>query len=133
MMKEVCKPNLWSPTSGIASDAKRTLPFGLGFPGVTLNSANPGVISMALTSADHRQALTAIIESESEPNIDPTSSSAHRVDIVRIFRMVEEPAPAPVATPHEAQKTVLDQTLRSKRQGVNIAPDFTACLALRCF
>ncbi|HEV2041552.1 MAG TPA: hypothetical protein VGT81_16205, partial [Casimicrobiaceae bacterium] len=30
-----------------------------------------------------------------------------------------------VATPHEAQKTVLDQTLRSKRQGVNIARDFT--------
>src|ERR1035437_9211965 len=33
------------------------------------------------------------------PNIDPTSSSAHRVDIVRIFRMAEEPAPALVATP----------------------------------
>jgi len=31
--------------------------------------------------------------------------------------MAEEPAPALVATPHEAQKTVLDQTLRSKRQG----------------
>jgi len=30
-----------------------------------------------------------------------------------------------VATPHEAQKTLLDQTLRSKRQGVNIARDFT--------
>src|SRR5450759_3652301 len=42
------------------------------------------------------------------PNIDPTSSSAHPVDIVRIFRMGEEPAPALVATPHEAQKTVLD-------------------------
>ena len=27
------------------------------------------------------------------PNIDPTSSSAHPVDIVRIFRMAEEPAP----------------------------------------
>jgi hypothetical protein len=39
--------------------------------------------------------------------------------------MAEEPAPAPVATPHEAQKTVPDQTLRSKRPGVNIAPDFT--------
>ena len=39
--------------------------------------------------------------------------------------MAEEPAPALVATPHEAQKTVLDQTLRSKRQGVNIACDFT--------
>ena len=51
------------------------------------------------------------------PNIDPTSSSAHPVDIVRIFRMAEEPALALVATPHEAQKTVLDQTLRSKRQG----------------
>jgi hypothetical protein len=45
----------------------------------------------------------------------PTSSSAHPVDIVRIFRMAEEPAPALVATPHEAQKTILDQTLRSKR------------------
>jgi hypothetical protein len=59
------------------------------------------------------------------PNIAPTSSSAHPVDIVRIFRMAEEPAPALVATPHEAPKTVLDQTLRSKRQGINIAPDFT--------
>src|ERR1035437_6463574 len=59
------------------------------------------------------------------PNIDPTSSSAHPVDIVRIFRMAEEPAPALVATPHEAQKTVLDQTLRSKEAGVNIARDFT--------
>jgi hypothetical protein len=59
------------------------------------------------------------------PNIDPTSSPAHPVDIVRIFRMAEEPASALVATPHEAQKTVLDQTLRSKRQGVNIARDFT--------
>jgi hypothetical protein len=39
------------------------------------------------------------------------------LDTVRIFRMAEEPAPALVATPHEAQKTVLDQTLRSKRQG----------------
>src|ERR1019366_5066268 len=29
------------------------------------------------------------------------------------------------ATTHEAQKTVLDQTLRSKRQGANIARDFT--------
>ena len=46
-----------------------------------------------------------------------TSSSAHPVDIVRIFRMAEEPGPALVATPYEAQKTVLDQTLRSKRQG----------------
>jgi hypothetical protein len=27
--------------------------------------------------------------------------------------------------PHEAQKTALDQTLRSKRQGINIARDFT--------
>ena len=55
------------------------------------------------------------------PNIDSISSSARPVDIVRIFRMAEEPAPAFVATPHEVQKTVLDQTLRSKRQGVNIA------------
>jgi hypothetical protein len=42
------------------------------------------------------------------PNIDPTSSSAHPVDIVQIFHMAEEPAPAFVATPYEAQKTVLD-------------------------
>jgi hypothetical protein len=39
---------------------------------------------------------------------------------LRVFRMAKEPAPALVATPHEAQKTVLDQTLRSKRQGVNV-------------
>jgi hypothetical protein len=39
--------------------------------------------------------------------------------------MAEEPVPALVATPHEAQKTVLDQTLRSKRQGVNVARNFT--------
>ena len=57
--------------------------------------------------------------------LTPTSSSAHPVDIVRIFRMAEEPAPALVATPHEAQKTILDQTLRSKKKGVNIARDFT--------
>jgi hypothetical protein len=38
--------------------------------------------------------------------------------------MAEEPAPALVATPDEAQKTVLDQMLRSKRQRVNIARDF---------
>ena len=37
--------------------------------------------------------------------------------------------PALVATPHEAQKTVLDQTLRSKRQGVNVARNFTKMLA----
>src|ERR1019366_5632515 len=63
------------------------------------------------------------------PNIDPTSSVAHPVDIVRIFRMAEEPAPALVATPDEAQKTVLDQMLRSKRQRVNIARDFAAVSA----
>jgi hypothetical protein len=51
------------------------------------------------------------------PNIDPISSSAHPIDIVRIFRMAEEPAPALVAISHDAQETVLDQTLRSKRQG----------------
>ena len=33
------------------------------------------------------------------PNIDPISGPAQPVDIVRIFRMAEEPAPALVATP----------------------------------
>ena len=59
------------------------------------------------------------------PNIDPTSSSAHPFDIVRIFRMAEEPVHALVAPPHEALKTVLDETLRSKMQGGSIAHDFT--------
>ena len=59
------------------------------------------------------------------PNIDPTSNSAHPVDIVRNIRTAEEAAPALVATPHEAQKTELDQTLQLKRQGVNIVRDFS--------
>src|ERR1019366_10441708 len=73
------------------------------------------------------------------PNIDPTSSSAHPVDIVRIFRMAEEPAPvlvatpheALVATPHEAQKTVLDQTLGSKRQGDQYCARFYSINCMR--
>src|SRR5882724_8028187 len=36
----------------------------------------------------------------------------------------EESAPTLVATPHEVQKTALDQMLRSKRQWVNFACDF---------
>jgi hypothetical protein len=59
------------------------------------------------------------------PNIDPTSSSAHPIDIVRIFRMAEEPAPALVATPHEAQKNRTGSNASIKEAGVNIARDFT--------
>jgi hypothetical protein len=64
------------------------------------------------------ESYLAELDCKYAPNIDPTSSSAHPVDIVRIFRMAEDPAPALVATPHKAQKTILDQTLRSKRQGL---------------
>ena len=49
------------------------------------------------------------------PNIDPTSNSAYPVEIMRILRLAEEAPPAIVATLHEAQKTVPDQSLRSKR------------------
>ena len=87
-------------------------------------SGTPGLSLLPLCISALRRA--APLHCKYAPNIDPTSSSAHPVGIVRIFRMAEEPAPALVATPHEAQKTVLDQTLRSKRQGVNIARDFHA-------
>ena len=50
-------------------------------------------------------------------SVYPTSNVGTLV-IVRIFRMAEDPAPVLVATPHKAQKTILDQTLRSKRQGL---------------
>ena len=66
------------------------------------------------------------------PNIDPTSSSAHPFDIVRIFRMAEEPVHALVAPPHEALKTVLDETLRSKMQGAVLRTILHMGLAMFC-
>jgi hypothetical protein len=49
------------------------------------------------------------------PKIDPTSSSAYPIEIMRMLRLAAEAAPAIVAALHEAQKTVPDQSLRSKR------------------
>src|ERR1035437_10589202 len=54
-------------------------------------AANGGTYTERLSTVRPRSCKYA-------PNIDPTSSSAHPVDIVRIFRMAEEPAHALVAT-----------------------------------
>jgi hypothetical protein len=60
------------------------------------------------------------------PNIDPTSNSAYPIEIMRIFRLAEEAPPAIVATLHEAQKTVPDQSLSIKEAEGQYCPRFYA-------
>jgi hypothetical protein len=58
------------------------------------------------------------------PNIDPTSNSAYPIKIMRIFRLAEEAPPAIVATLHEAQKTIPDQSLSIKEAEGQYCPRF---------